>query len=134
MEHESDLDAANGLTEAKSIAADALGDDDAFIEIPALRVSGEQEHELSIVAHAAKAFFAAEHQPHVRRLEGDLAFTGFQEIAGHGSDLIELDGLQSGNKIGPAAPINPKGGQLAFKGGEKETAYNRAQEEKWQHR
>ncbi|HTV81585.1 MAG TPA: hypothetical protein VME18_02955 [Acidobacteriaceae bacterium] len=93
----------------------------------------EQEHELGIVPHAAEAFFAAEHQPHVGRFQGDLASARLQKIASHGSNLIELDGLESGSKIGPATPINPEGGQLTLKGGENQTAYNRAQQEEWQH-
>lgn len=133
VEHESDFDATNSLTETKSVAADALSDNHAFIKVPALRVSSEQEHELRVIAHAAEAFFAAEHQPHVRRFERNLAFAGLEEVAGDGRDLLEFHRLKSGYNIGPAPMVDADGGELTFQGGKNETAYNRAQEEEWQH-
>ena len=133
MEHESNLHVANGLTETQSVAANPLGDDDAFIEVPALRVGGEQQHQLGIVSHAAQAFFAAEHEPHVRGFQRDLAFAGLEEVASDGGHLVEFNRLQSGHDVGPGAPVDAKRGQLTFESGKYETAYNRAQEEEWQH-
>ncbi len=133
MEHESDLDAANGLTQAERVAANALGDDDAFVEIPALRMSGKQEHDLRVVSHAAQTLLPTQHEPHVRRLERNLAFARLEEIASDGSDLIELDGFESGHNVGPATVVDTQRRELTFQGGNNETAYNRAQEEEWQH-
>jgi hypothetical protein len=62
-----------------------------------------------------------------------LTFARLEEIAGDRSDVVEFDGLERGNDFGPAAPVDTKGGELTFEGGEEETDYNRAQEKEWQH-
>jgi len=93
MEGESQLDAADGAAEADGIAAHAFGDDDAFIEIPLLRVGSEQDHELRIFAHAAKAFASAKHEPHVSGLEVDLSFFGFEIVACDGGYTLKLNAL-----------------------------------------
>ncbi len=133
VEHEGNLHAANRLAQTESVAANAFGDDDTFIEVPALGVSGKHQHQLGVVFHAAETFFAAEHEPHIGRLERDLAFARLKEVAGDRSYLIKLDRLKSCNDVGPASPVDTQSGKLSFKGGEQQTAYNRAKEEEWQH-
>jgi len=93
VESQSELDAADGAAQTNSVAAHAFGDDDAFVEIPLLRVGCEEEHQLGVFAHAAQAFAAAEHEPHVGGFEGDLTFSGFKIVARYGSYALKLDPL-----------------------------------------
>ena len=81
----------------QGIAAHALGYDDAFIEVPLLGVGRQEEHQTGIFAHAAEAFAAAEHEPHVGGFEGNLPFFWFKVVARHGSYALELDAFNLGN-------------------------------------
>lgn len=94
---EGQLDATNGAAETQGVATHAFGHDDAFIEIPLLGMGGEEEHELRIFAHAAKALAAAEHEPHIGRFEGNLTFSRFEIVASYGSYALKLDPLQLGH-------------------------------------
>lgn len=93
VEGESHLDASNGAAEANSVPAHAFGNDHAFIKIPLLGMSGEQDHELGIFAHAAEAFATAEHEPHIGRLKGDLSFFRIEVVAGYRSYTLKLNAL-----------------------------------------
>jgi hypothetical protein len=85
------LDAADGVVKSKCVAAHAFRDNDAFIEVPLLRMDCEKQHKLRIFAHAAQAFAAAEHEPHLSRLKRNLSFSGFKIVASYGSYALELD-------------------------------------------
>ena len=97
MEKQRHLDPADGFPETDRVAADAFGDDDAFVKVPALGVSGEHQDEVGVGFHTAEAFPAAEHEPHIGGLEGDLALFGLKEVLGDGADAVELDGPQRGD-------------------------------------
>ena len=91
------LDVPNRAAQNDGIAAHAFGDDDAFIEVPLLGVGRQEEHQASVFAHAAEAFAAAQHEPHIGGFEGNLSFFGFKVVAGHGSYALKLDAFNLGN-------------------------------------
>jgi len=129
MEGEGELDAAHGLTQADGIAAHALGDDDALVEIPALGVGGEEEHESGIVAHAAQAFAATQHEPHIRRLERDLAFLRIEIIASNVSYTLELDTFDPGNEVLPAETVDSDSRNLGADRESDQATYKDTQED-----
>jgi proline iminopeptidase len=90
VEGQGEFDVADGLAEAEGVAPHALSDNDAFVEIPALGVSGEQQHQPGILAHAAQTFAPTQHQPHIGGLERDLSFSRLQIVAGYRSYPLKL--------------------------------------------
>ena len=101
VEKEAECDFEGSLAQIQCILSHAFGDDDTFVEVPLLGVTGKGDQGVGIVSHLREPFTTADQGPEVIGLEAELSFCGVEVLQRNGSDTVRWNGTDLSKQVVP---------------------------------